>query len=318
MLRKYDIAPGFEVDGEFKLGHWLSDNRTWGLQQKTLEDYTRQLKDDQQSDYEPLADLISSTNEVELEYHFGLILSLSLQLLEHHRVNNQLKGIRCVEHMVKTVSLNTLRSRGADNLFIKSLQLRLYSNDPQMLEKILPAVLTVFKTCQVDPMKAEDYRCDDAFHCILSNLEMTSDNLVSKATWLSIPSFIDFMGAASVKYTKRLVHLFSEQLSFPLRKDNLVTIIRVLKAVQRFFINTPDGIFNFLPDLYLSLFKYLYANFEELTTNANNTELLDNVIACFEQLMKKDSATYTDLSQVVTQTNDKKSLECLKVIPVAY
>ncbi|KAI1287402.1 hypothetical protein HDE_10311 [Halotydeus destructor] len=118
---------------------------------EVLQKYKEQLDDGEPGhDFAPLHQVILSCNERQLLKHFGQVLPLSLKLLKHHHVPFKILGIDCVQHMSATVSLGDLVDRGADDLFVHSLKLQIFHQDVDLIEHLLPCLLSVIRSLKLN------------------------------------------------------------------------------------------------------------------------------------------------------------------------
>lgn len=272
---------------------------------RQLNEFNDQLKDDKEHDFESLKELITRQKEATLQQHFHLVLPLSLQLLEHHHLPNKILGVQCVNHILNTIPSQDLRAQGSDKLLLHSLKQLLYFCDDagSLLSVVLPSLLGALKALRLDACNVHESQCDEIFDVILTNLQMTTHEKQVALYWSGLPGYVNFMGLASVKYTKRLIDLCCEQVSHTVLKhdrgifDNVVETLLV-------FVKVSKGPCNYIPQVFMALFKSIYSNFDVLIDDSTieNDRLADLWMA----LQNKDAPLYEELLEIIKSKKEAK------------
>ena len=252
--------------------------------------------DERRDEYQDLQELICSLDSHVLWKELSRVLPLVLRLLDHHHVPNKLLGIKCIKHVLKSVGVEDLRSRGLDSLLLHSLKASLYIKDIQFLDQLIQVIILSLQVFRSKSQEFED-KLEDIFEELLSKLRICSSMNEKVVYWSHLPQFFQMLGLASVKYTKRMLELLEDQLSFAINAENESLFISAFKSFHEFLEmtapRTPINMSRYL----LLIMKCVFINLDCIQ---NHEVVLTELRLCVDVLKKRDESTFKKSADMFT------------------
>ena len=264
---------------------------------ETLLKFKATLQADEDANYEQLVDCILSCDEKATSNHFGLILPLTLSLTDHHQTSNSLLGLDCIVHILKTMSPNDIKANNTDALLLHVLSKLLIRPEEELIEKLLPPLLKVVQLAKFNPLDIRSTKVDDLFSTIITQISLRSEHSIKCVYWRCMPAYFSFMDISIVKYSKDIVNLISEQLSYPLKDCN--DLFFDLLTCLKIFLTLSNGPFRFTQQLTFDIVKFLIASEEEIQLDSKLVQLITEVL---KLLSNKDRILFSQYVEAVIDT----------------
>jgi len=248
------------------------------MDEQTFEKLKDQLYHDQPGDLSKLKDIICGLDRTECMKHWPKILPVSLKLVDHHDLKNKLLGVSCVRHLLETLEDGHLKETGSDGLFFQSLQSCLYFPDVTVADEALSVLHSLLKK-----FPSQD-NLDSITEMIIRGISMAGNHSDKRIYWKQMTCFIQLQGLAAVRFSKDIIKLIQDQLSYPLTEETESLFLSVLEAVSGFVEVTKERINVYSPDIFFSILSFSYANYPMLKTVTSVRLMIRRVFLQMKQL----------------------------------
>lgn len=262
-------------------------------------------------EYSDLEALICSLQPRDVSLHLLKVLPLSLRLLDHHHVPNKFLGLRCVAHIKDSVPERDLRSQGLDLLFLHSLKNGLFVDSDEFLEQLLPLQLAFLHYFKTESKPFSDH-VDDVADVILQNMELTSKVERKRVYWKNLSNYLLFPDL-SIKYSKRIVSILEDQLSFPLQDSVREMFLNVIQSTHSFVVSAECRMKDWQDRLVFIIIKFVHANIESVS---REKEMVRGIISICHLLSDSDETSFTEKIRCIQSTGEKNPdvIRCLALL----
>ncbi|XP_028270496.1 TELO2-interacting protein 2 [Parambassis ranga] len=171
-----------------------------------------------------------------LSPHLSRLLPPSLLLVDHHRPDNCMLGVRCLHHIVLNTPAADLRQFNRAEVLYQALYRHLYTPEPAVIQVVLSCLLDLLLVLEKPPSSPSSFRkpCrhDDVLRLLLTHMEAEHKVALRCTYATALPAFIDRMGVAVCRHLQRVerVVLGYLEVSDPPEEK---TRLQILEALQR-------------------------------------------------------------------------------------
>lgn len=250
--------------------------------------------------YFELQIFICSLRKDEVKDHLFKVLPLTLKLLDHHHIPNRFLGLKCIDHIKECIRLTELKNNGMDMLLLHTLKNGLRVDDDEYLEELLPIQLKFLNDFKNQSTSFNDH-VDETFDLILVNMELTAKVNRKRVYWKNMSSYIEFLDINCVKYSKRIVSLLEDQLSFPLQDSVREMFTNVIRSTYSFIRMAEPRIKHWQDNLLFILLKFAHSNLDQIS---NDELMINQLIKTLELLKKSDEESFLSKIQFVQNSVD--------------
>lgn len=248
--------------------------------------------------YSDLQAFICSLRKDEVKDHLINVLPLSLRLLDHHHTPNRFLGLKCLDHVKECVPLLELKKHGMDMLLLHSLKNGLHVDSDEYLGELLPFQLRFLTDFKYESPVFDDH-VDDVFDLMMKNMELTCKVGRKEVYWQNMSSYISLLGVNCVKYSKRIVSLLEDQLSFPVQDSVREMFVDVTRSTRSFIESAEPRIKGWQDKLLFILLKFAHSNLNYIS----NDELLRmELTGALDLLKKSDEKSFLAKIQFVDES----------------
>ncbi|KAK2146870.1 hypothetical protein LSH36_581g02027 [Paralvinella palmiformis] len=221
----------------------------------------------------------------QLSDYLDRVLPACLLLLDDHEVDNQVMGVRCIDHIVDNVSKTELSWFGRADVIYDSLQKLTYSQDPQLIRVLHPCLLKILAAMDMKWKKSDALPVvsgyDEIFQRLLYNMEMESKLDARHAQSQHLTLYIETLGINTVKHFSQLFRVmfsFLEVYDGPHER----TRINVLNALKATVVTCWPRIPNHCEQILKSLIKLLYETVSDRTVTPHKIRenLITEIVEC--------------------------------------
>ncbi|KAM6965433.1 TELO2-interacting protein 2 [Aplochiton taeniatus] len=161
------------------------------------------------------------------------VFPASLLISDHHRLDNQLLGVRCLHHIVLSTPAADLRQYNRAQVLYHAMFNRLYTAEPQLIQVVLLCLLDLLPVLERPPSSSSNSgtprkpgHYDDVLRLVLIHMEMEHKVVLRRVYASCLPLFVDIyidvfiydpsrMGIAVVRHLKRLERVVTGYLEIP-------------------------------------------------------------------------------------------------------
>lgn len=193
-----------------------------------------------------------------------------------------------------------MKPRGVDSLLLHSLKLSLYLDDCLFMDELLDVMLLSLNNFRSDDPTFEE-KVDEIIDVLLNRILMTSSLDKKLVFWKHLPDYFEYLGLASVKYTKPVLSLLEDQLSFPLTSVSNQLFIHVFKSFNQFLKSSWPRVSNHISTYVLMIVKFLYTNHADIR---DHPQVLNEITLCTDCLRKCDASQYEHMNLILMEDLD--------------
>ena len=263
-------------------------------------------------EYNDLEALICSLDPRDVRLHLLKVLPLSLRLLDHHHIPNKFLGLKCVAHIKDSVPKSDLKSQGVDMLFLHTLKKGLFVDSDEFLRELLPVQLTFLHHFKNGSKPFSDH-VDDVADVILQNMELSSKVERKRVYWKNLSSYLLFLELSTVKYSKRIVCVLEDQLSFPLQDIVREMFLNVIQTTHSFIVSAGPRSKHWQDRLLFIIIRFVHSNIEHI---CKDKEMVKEVISTTQLLKDSDETSFEEKVRYIESTAEKNPnvIKCLALL----
>lgn len=166
------------------------------------------------------------------------VFPASLLISDHHLLDNQLLGVRCLHHIVLSTPAADLRQYNRAQVLYHAMFNRLYTAEPQLIQVVLLCLFDLLPVLERLPSSSlnsgaprKPGHYDDVLRLVLTHMEMEHKVVLRRVYASCLPLFVDMMGIAVVRHLKRLERVVTGYLEVPdpLEEQARLTILDTLE-----------------------------------------------------------------------------------------
>ncbi|OWF54031.1 TELO2-interacting protein 2-like [Mizuhopecten yessoensis] len=167
------------------------------------------------------------------------VLPPALLFTDDYMLENKVSGVSCLMHIINNVSAEELRWYGRGEVILAALRHQLYTTEPPLLAKTIPAILSILKVVEKNPQAGENgrpvTRYDEIYQQLLQNAEGENILTLRRIYTRHLHSFVEIMGISAIRYlsnTLKVIGNFLEISDGPCEEARL-SMVDLLKKIIR-------------------------------------------------------------------------------------
>ncbi|KAJ7993786.1 hypothetical protein DPEC_G00258330 [Dallia pectoralis] len=159
----------------------------------------------------------------------------SLLISDDYCTENQVLGMRCLNHIILNVPAADLRQYNRAQVLYHALFNHLYTSEPQLIEVVLPCMIDLLAVLEKTPdcpgLPRKPNRYDDVLRLTLTHMEMEHKLALRRVYASCLVHFIKKMGVVVVRHLKRLERVITGYLEISDGPQEL-TRLAILDALE--------------------------------------------------------------------------------------
>ncbi|XP_078701270.1 TELO2-interacting protein 2-like [Branchiostoma floridae x Branchiostoma belcheri] len=146
----------------------------------------------------------------------GTVLPPVLLFLDDHQLENRLLGVDCLQHVLRNTPTAELQWYNRAAVIYDALHATLYSQEPRLVEKVVPCLLDVCAILEKRPTEEgvprKASQSDALLHHILSNMQHEGKVAMRRAYCKHLHLIVQHLGIRCVRHLNRLLRVIYEYL----------------------------------------------------------------------------------------------------------
>lgn len=144
------------------------------------------------------------------------VLPPALLFTDDYMVENKVSGVDCLMHIINNVSAEELRWYGRGEVILEALKHQVYTREPELLAKTIPALLSILKVVEKGTPKVATSRpvtkFEEIYQQLLQNAE--GENILNLRRIYSqyLHSFVEAMEISTVRYLEHTIKVIGNFL----------------------------------------------------------------------------------------------------------
>ncbi|XP_034152509.1 TELO2-interacting protein 2 isoform X2 [Esox lucius] len=148
--------------------------------------------------------------------YLDVVFPPSLLISDDYCPENQVLGIRCINHIILNVPAADLRQYNRAQVLYHALFNHLYTSEPRLIEVVLPCIIDLLPVLEKTPdctgFPRKPNRYDDVLRLTLTHMEMEHKLVLRRVYASCLVHFIKKMGIVIVRHLKRLERVITGYL----------------------------------------------------------------------------------------------------------
>ncbi|KAI8496146.1 TEL2-interacting protein 2 [Branchiostoma belcheri] len=146
----------------------------------------------------------------------GTVLPPVLLFLDDHQLENRLLGVECLQHVLRNIPAAELQWYNRAAVIYDALHATLYSQEPRLLEKVVPCLLDVCAILEKGPTEEgvprKASQSDALLRHILTNMQHEGKIAMRRAYCKHLHLIVQHVGIRCVRHLNRLLRVIYEYL----------------------------------------------------------------------------------------------------------
>ncbi|XP_060070697.1 TELO2-interacting protein 2-like [Ylistrum balloti] len=167
------------------------------------------------------------------------VLPPALLFTDDYMLVNKVSGVSCLMHIVNNVSAEELRWYGRADVILEALRHQLYTSEPTLLAKTIPAILCTLKIVEKNPQSGETTRpvsrFEEIYQQLLQNAEGENILKLRRIYTQHLHIFVEMMGISAVRYlgiTLNVIGHFLEISDSPSEEARFNMLLLLQKTIR--------------------------------------------------------------------------------------
>ncbi|XP_033750728.1 TELO2-interacting protein 2-like [Pecten maximus] len=167
------------------------------------------------------------------------ILPPALLFTDDYMLENKISGVDCLMHIINNVSAEELRWYGRGEVILEALRHQLYTREPPLLAKTIPAILSILKVVekgtQTERTAGSVTRFEEIYQQLLQNAEGENILKLRRIYTKHLHSFVEIMEISTVRYlgnTLRVIGHFLEISDSPGEEARFNMLLLLQKIIR--------------------------------------------------------------------------------------
>ena len=229
----------------------------------------------------------------------GEFLPFILRFIDDWEVQNRVKGLQCLDHVIKNVNETDLVWYGRADLVQSVLYKLLLFRDIEIVDALLPVYfnfLQLTKGTENSATKSVN-ELDRVTMKLLQHLEVESDIALKRSFAAHLDALVDLQQERILRWLNRMTRVVGSCLAMPDPEDEACRC-SIVKTVTKVIDLVQERITPYTRRLAEELLRVLY----ECSTISGNEELASVILECLLKL-KQTSHAWSNLTDELDQFN---------------
>ena len=147
-----------------------------------------------------------------LSDHIDQIMVTSLNFIDDHQINNKIRGIDLMHHLLLNTSTEEMRWFNRAEVIYESLKHQLYTKEAEMLQQLLPCLRCLLQIVEPGRNNIELIRHHEVYGTLLREAEGENLLAIRRVYMDQLSDFTELMGIGCVRHLRTLVSIIEQYL----------------------------------------------------------------------------------------------------------